>query len=137
MKKGFLRMMLRHVDIWQIGSPILLKYPPRPLKLDWFTMVYGRELNERKNEARGSFLGKDKTMGRNQYVVRYDDAWVVRAEGSDRVTSIHRTQHAAENVGRHIAKNLGTELFIQGRDGKFRDRDSFGNDPCPPRNRKH
>jgi len=32
-------------------------------------------------------------------------------------------------VLRKIAKNQGTELYIHGKDGLIRERDSYGNDP--------
>jgi len=36
-----------------------------------------------------------------------------------------------------MAKANQGELVIQGRDGKFRDSDSYGNDPNPPKDKKH
>ena len=69
---------------------------------------------------------------RNQHVVPHDDRWAVRGAGSQRATSIHGTQKDAIDAGRKIARNQGSELFIHGRDGRIRDRDSYGNDPFPP-----
>ena len=69
---------------------------------------------------------------RNQHVVLHDDGWAVRGAGSQRATSIHRTQQDAIDAGREIARNQGSELFIHGRDGRIRDRDSYGNDLFPP-----
>lgn len=71
-------------------------------------------------------------MGRNQWVVRHGDGWAVRGEGSKKATSTHRTQADAIDAGREIAQNQKSELFIQGRDGKIRDRSSYGSDPFPP-----
>ena len=76
-------------------------------------------------------------MGRNQHVVTNDGRWAVRGEGAGRTTSTHRTQHAAINAARSIAINQLSEVVIHGRDGRIRDRDSYGNDPCPPRDAKH
>ena len=76
-------------------------------------------------------------MGRNQHVVPRDNKWAVRAEGSDRITSDHRTQHAAINAARRIAINQQSEVVIHGQDGKIRDKDSYGHDPYPPRDRKY
>ena len=50
---------------------------------------------------------------------------------------ITSTKKEADKVGRDIARNQRSELFIHGRDGKIQDRDSFGNDPCPPEDKKH
>lgn len=55
--------------------------------------------------------------------------WSVRRAGSDRATSVHSTQREAIDEARKIAKNQGTELYIHGRDGRIRERDSYGNDP--------
>ena len=69
---------------------------------------------------------------RNQHVVPHEDGWAVRGAGSQRATSVHRTQQEAIDTGRQIARNQRTELFVHGRDGRIRERDSHGNDPFPP-----
>ena len=80
-------------------------------------------------------------MGKNdRYVVRQDDGWAVKKPGAERVSSRHDTQAAAENRAKEIVENLGGgEVRIQRRDGKWRDSDTVrhGNDPNPPRDRKH
>lgn len=70
---------------------------------------------------------------RNQHVVPHEEGWAVRGAGSQRATSVHRTQREAIASGRRIARKQGTELFVHGRDGRIRERDSYGNDPFPPR----
>jgi len=74
-------------------------------------------------------------MGKNQHVVPVGDQWGVRGEGNSRLTSIHGTQRDAIADARDIARNQQSELLIHGRDGQIRDRDSYGNDPCPPRDK--
>lgn len=74
---------------------------------------------------------------KNQHVVPVGNDWGVRGEGNKRLTVVTPTKTGAEKAGRDIAKNQGTELFIHGRDGKIQDRDSFGHDPCPPKDKKH
>lgn len=76
-------------------------------------------------------------MGKNQYVVRHGKDWAVRGEGNTRVTSVHDTQADAIDTARRIAQKEHSELVIQGRDTKIRDKDSFGADLYPPRDRKH
>ena len=56
-----------------------------------------------------------------------------RAEGSKRLTTVCDHQGDAIAAGREIARNQHSELRIQGRDGKFREAWSYGNDPFPPR----
>lgn len=70
---------------------------------------------------------------RNQHIVRHKDGWAVRGAASERATSVHNTQREAIDAGRRIAQSQKTELFIHGRDGRIRERDSFGNDPYPPK----
>lgn len=72
-------------------------------------------------------------MGKSQHVVPHKDGWGVRGEGNERVTSVHDTQAEAIEAAREIAKNQGSELVIHRADGRIRDRDSYGNDPMPPK----
>jgi len=72
-------------------------------------------------------------MGKNQLVIKRGNDWAVQGEGNDRATRITRTQKEAINIAREIAKNQGSEVTIQGRDGRFRDKHSYGNDPHPPK----
>ncbi len=74
---------------------------------------------------------------KNQHVVPYGKRWAVRGESNKKVTFITSTKKEADKLGRDIARNQQSELFIHGRDGKIQDRDSFGNDPCPPKDKKH
>jgi len=76
-------------------------------------------------------------MGKSQHVVPVDGEWAVRGEGNSRLTSIHDTQAEAIEAAREIAINQGTEVVIHRRDGRIRDKDSYGNDPFPPRDTKH
>ena len=70
---------------------------------------------------------------RNQHVVPHPDGWAVRPAGGERASSVHRTQAEAIERAREIARNQETELFVHGRDGKIRERDSHRHDPFPPR----
>jgi hypothetical protein len=70
---------------------------------------------------------------RNQHVVPHEGGWAVRRAGSQRATSLHDTQGEAISAGREIARNQGSELFVHGRDGRIRERDTHGHDPYPPK----
>lgn len=70
---------------------------------------------------------------RNQHVVPHPDGWAVKPAGGERASSVHSTQREAIDQGRSIAQNQGSELFIHGRNGQIRERDSHGNDPFPPK----
>jgi hypothetical protein len=75
----------------------------------------------------------ETAMSKNQYVVRNGDKWGVRGEGNERLTRSFDTQREAIDHGRDIARNQGSELRIQGRNGQFREAWSYGNDPYPPK----
>lgn len=68
-----------------------------------------------------------------QHVVPSVEGWGVRKAGSSRVTRIYTTQKEAIAAATRIAQNQKTELYIHGSDGRIRERNSYGNDPLPPR----
>jgi uncharacterized protein DUF2188 len=64
------------------------------------------------------------------HVVRDNNGeWVVRIEGKPNRRSTHRTQADAAKAGRDIARRNKSELLVHGRDGKIRERSTFGHDP--------
>lgn len=72
-------------------------------------------------------------MGKNQHVVPHKNGWAVKGAGNSKATSIHRTQEAARKAARNIAINQKSEVVIHKPNGQIRDKDSYGNDPFPPR----
>jgi len=76
-------------------------------------------------------------MSKNQHVVPKGKEWGVRGESNQRLTTILPTQSAAIGRAREIAIRDKAEVVIHGRDGQIRDKDSYGKDPNPPRDRKH
>lgn len=71
-------------------------------------------------------------MGKNQWVTTKGDKWAVKGEGNSKSTSIHDTQKEAIKAAKAIAKNQQSELIIQGKDSKIREKNSYGNDDFPP-----
>jgi len=72
-------------------------------------------------------------MGKNIHITPRDDKWAVIGAGDERASGLYDTQREAIDAGRELARNNRSELFIHDRDGKIRDRDSYGGDPFPPR----
>jgi len=70
-------------------------------------------------------------MSKSQHVVKTDHGWAVRGEGSCKATRKFDTQSDAVVYARSIAQSSHGEIIIHGRDGKIRERDSYGNDPYP------
>jgi hypothetical protein len=71
--------------------------------------------------------------GKNQHVVPHKDGVAVRGAGNSKVTKVTDTQKEAISVAREIAKNQQSEQFIHRPNGQIRQRDSYGNDPHPPK----
>ena len=69
----------------------------------------------------------------NQHVVPHNGKWAVKREGSSRATIVTNTQAEAIQRAREISQNQHTELFIHGKNGAIRARDSHGHDPFPPK----
>lgn len=76
-------------------------------------------------------------MGKNIHIVPKDNRWAVKEEGKAKPASTHRTQELARQAGVPAAKENKSELVIHDRHGKIRDKDSYGNDPNPPKDKKH
>lgn len=74
---------------------------------------------------------------KNQWVIKHGDKWALKDEGNSKVTKITKTQKEAIAIGKEIAKNQKSELIIQNAEGKIRSKDSYGNDPCPPKDQEH
>lgn len=78
-------------------------------------------------------------MGKNVHITRRkdEDKWAVIGEGNSRASSLHDTQRDAIESGRPLAERNRSELVIHDRNNRIRDKDSYGNDPNPPKDRKH
>jgi uncharacterized protein YdaT len=76
-------------------------------------------------------------MGKDQHVVKREEGWAVRGAGNSRDTSRHPTQAEAIDAAREIAQHQRSEVVIHRPDGRIRDKDSYGPDPSPPRDRRH
>lgn len=75
-------------------------------------------------------------MGKNQHITKKGDNWRVIGEGNSKATKNFDTQKEAINYGKQISMNQHSELVIHGVNGKIRDKDSFGHDPHPPKDKK-
>lgn len=68
-------------------------------------------------------------MKKDVWISPAESGWKVQRAGSDRASSVHRTQEAAISEGRALAQKGRVELLIQSGDGRIRERNSYGNDP--------
>ena len=72
-------------------------------------------------------------MGRNVWVVKFGTLWTVKFAGIPTPVKTFTTQKAAIDFGEQLAKAERSELSVQGEDGHIRFKNSYGNDPFPPR----
>lgn len=73
-------------------------------------------------------------MGKNQHVTPHrNGGWQVKGAGNSRATVRTSTQKEAMDIARTIAINQHSERIVHGTDGRIRSKDSYGNDPFPPR----
>lgn len=71
---------------------------------------------------------------KNEHVTKRDDGkWQVKGEGNKRASAITNTQAEAIVIARDLAMKNKSELLIHGKDGKIREKNSYGNDPFPPK----
>jgi hypothetical protein len=74
---------------------------------------------------------------KNQHVVPRGKNWAIKGAGNSKPSKITDSQTAAINIARKIAINQKSEVVIHRPDGTIRDKDSYGNDYCPPKDKKH
>jgi hypothetical protein len=73
-------------------------------------------------------------MGKNQHVTPHPEGgWQVKGEGNEKATVRTSTQAEAIDIARDIAINQQSEVVIHRPNGQIRDKNSYGNDPFPPK----
>ena len=77
------------------------------------------------------------TKKSTQHVVPHPNGgWSLKKGGSPKSTKRFPTQKEAINYARKVSKNQKSELYIHRRDGMIREKDSYGKDPHPPKDKK-
>lgn len=72
-------------------------------------------------------------MKRNQHVIPSGDKWAVKGATNTKATKITNTQKEAIDAAKIIAQHQRSELIIHGRDGRIREKNSYGTDAFPPK----
>jgi hypothetical protein len=68
-------------------------------------------------------------MGKNQHVLAHDDRWAVKEEGGSTPVATFRTQGQAWERAKAIARRERSEAVLHGKDGRIRERNTYGADP--------
>lgn len=75
-------------------------------------------------------------MAKSYHVVHNSTGgWDVKRGGGQRASVHVDTKVEAENRARVLSKKNETELIIHGLNGKIQRCDSYGKDPCPPKDK--
>jgi len=74
--------------------------------------------------------------GKNQHVVNHPQGWAVKGAGNTKATKVVSTQKEAIAIAENIAKNQQSDTKVHGVNGQIRAGNSYGNDPCPARDKK-
>ena len=73
-------------------------------------------------------------MGKSQHVTPHSKGgWQVKGAGNTKATARTTTQAEAISIAKSISVNKKSELVIHGTDGRIREKNSYGNDPFPPK----
>lgn len=80
-------------------------------------------------------MGKKKLVS-HHVVPNSESGWDIKRSGSKRTSGHSQLKSNAEKLAREISKNQKTELVIHGKDGEIQRKDSDGNDPLPPWDKK-
>lgn len=70
---------------------------------------------------------------KNQHIVPLWNWWAVKWEWNKKYTTITETKRDAEKIAKEIARNNKSELIVHWKDWKIQRRDSYWNDPFPPK----
>lgn len=76
----------------------------------------------------------------NYHAMKKNGQWAAIKDGAERVSAYADTQKEAEQLAKQFCGNAGGgEVRIHRPDGSIRDSDTVapGNDPFPPRDKKH
>jgi hypothetical protein len=75
-------------------------------------------------------------MAKTQQVVpNPKGGWDVKKGGADKATKHFEKKQPAVDLARELSRKQGAELVIHNKDGKISQKDSHGNDPCPPKDK--
>ena len=73
-------------------------------------------------------MTKHITNSNNQHVLPRTDGWAVKKAGAMRDTRIFDRQEQAINYAKKVAIDRCADVVIHSKDGRIRDRNSYGDD---------
>lgn len=73
---------------------------------------------------------------KTNHVVPSSSGWAVKKSGASRASRVFATKDKAVDYGIELSKSEKTELYIHKQNGMIQNKNSFGNYPCTPKNKK-
>jgi len=73
---------------------------------------------------------------KSNHVVPSKSGWSVKKSGAERASRSFETKGQAVEYGRALSKNEKTELYIHKSNGMIENKNSYGHDPHPPKDKK-
>ena len=70
---------------------------------------------------------------KNIEVAPHGDKWQAKRQGNQKASKVFDTQKEAIDYSKPKAKDDKVEFIIKNRKGQIREKDSYGNDPFPPK----
>jgi hypothetical protein len=74
-----------------------------------------------------------KAVVKAVHVVPSDAGWKVKKAGQERVSASFETKQDAVDYAKTLSRNKRVDLVIHSKNGRIQIKDSYGNDPKPPR----
>jgi hypothetical protein len=72
-------------------------------------------------------------MQKSIHITPHKEGWQVKKAGNTKATRVFTTQKECIEYGKAQAQRPGLELNIHDKHGRIREKNSYGNDPFPPR----
>lgn len=72
---------------------------------------------------------------KSNHVVPSDSGWAVRKSGAVKASRTFSTKDSAIAYARQLSKSEKTELYVHKRNGMIENKDSYGKDPFPPKDK--
>jgi hypothetical protein len=72
----------------------------------------------------------------NHVVPSKSAGWAVKKSGSSKASKLFETKEEAVDYARELSKTEKTELYIHKKNGMIQEKNSYGSDPNPPKDKK-
>lgn len=121
---------------WALGLRVRLAPEPIEPADDWhdshWVLKHGRQpvRSVRQQTKKGVEMAKKPAVVTGPHP---GGGWQNKVEGNARASNVSPTKAQAQARGRQMAIDRHTEHKIQNKNGKIAERNSYGNDPYPPK----